>query len=155
MLDAEEVWYREGIGCAHLHSVRGRRGRSLYHRGIGSFQQSWRRNGRRCGQRSTRRCLRARRHTHSEKTPQMMKNGTSLSSFGVAVCCGWLCAEHYDAEKNSFWKEDVSCLLPAAVVNLLAYILSPFWGTEIEFSIALWNNKLPQQESKQSLLFVW
>lgn len=39
--------------------------------------------------------------------------------------------------KKGFGKEDVSCLLPAAVVNLWVYMLLPFRGTEIEISMAL------------------
>lgn len=42
---------------AHLHSVRGRRGRSLYDRGTGSCRRSWHRSGRRRGRKSTRQCL--------------------------------------------------------------------------------------------------
>lgn len=76
---SEEAWCRESTGCAHLHSVRGRRGRSLYRRGTGSFRQSWRRNGRRCGQRSTRQCLHADTNTHFQK------NTTKDEKWHIAV----------------------------------------------------------------------
>lgn len=44
-------------------------------------------------------CTQTQTHTF-RKTPQRTKNGTSLSSFVVTVCCGWLRAECYDAGKK-------------------------------------------------------
>ncbi len=160
----------------HLHSVRGRKGRILYDRDTGNCRQSWHRSGHRFGQKSTRRCLCREKDKLLKTSPtvQKLQKGSTfqedssipllwhffLFSSSVLYCVHCLSQIEVGQVTRHTKK---NCIFKGR--HLLFVTLYSGWPpevcgfpsrcTEMEFSKYFWNNKQPQQESKESLLFTW
>lgn len=178
MWDAEKEWVtgkllerqgseEEGADVlAHLHSVRGRRGRSLYDRGTGNCRQSWHKSGHRLGQRSTHRCLwreedmLLKTSTNCEKNPSIF-HPPFMTYFPLSVFCVVLYslfAASWDGSNHMLeGGKKIECLLKGRGLLRESFYCGsplescsfPFRCSQMEFSKYFWNNKRPQQESKK------
>ena len=163
---------------AHLHSVRGRRGRSLYDRCTGRCRRSWHRSGRRRGRKSIHQCLCREKDKLLETLQTVQPITTQETSvrpsrhifpFSSLVlycihCLSWIAMGqitcHNNNKKSGGWwwgflrgrqflfLSWYSCWPPGACSFR-------FQCTEMACFKVFWNNKLPQQEAKELLLSTW
>lgn len=134
---------------AHLHSVRGRRGRSLYDRCTGRCRRSWHRSGRRRGRKSIHQCLCREKDKLLETLQTVQPITTQETSvrpsrhifpFSSLVlycihCLSWIAMGQITCHNNNkkrgggggvFWEEDNFCFLAGIAVDLPEHAVFDF-----------------------------